>query len=261
MIERRKDRWGGRRARWWHAVTAASLATALPVLLLLPSAGATFSITPAYNQGCNGNPYGSGTQFTPIGKTTHALAGPTLAGTYLNPGVGGNVTASSINSTSSAVLTYQYMMVGPHNSNGAVSCWVPTANKTVSATFDWQVNLTAYAASTCNSGGSAVASFDVYIVGNFHIRNAPWYLITPVSPDTSVAAFAAGCGGPYAPGLKGGVFSITTPLVSVKSGVSYDFYSAIWVYAQIQLNSASGGSAYAAVSWNADLTSVTCNGC
>ncbi|MGA8663516.1 MAG: hypothetical protein WB809_00375 [Thermoplasmata archaeon] len=254
-------RWNGRDLRKWQAMVVTSMAVGLPMLLLLPSAGATFSLNPTYNEGCNGNPYGAGIQFNPIGTTTHALAGPALAGGYLNPGVGGNETASSVNSTSSAVLTYEYLMVGPHKINSSSSCWVPTTTKTVTATFDWQVNLTAYAASTCNSGGSAVASFDVYIVGNFHINHPPWYLITPVSPDASVAAFVVGCGGPYAPGFKAGAFSITTPGVLVTAGVSYDFYSAIWVYAQIQLNTPSGGSAYAAVSWAADLTSVTCNGC
>lgn len=247
-------------SRYWIALAGVAL---IPLLLFIPTVTATFVMTPRFNQGCNGNPHGTLLQFPPIGTTTHVLFGPTLTGGYLNPGVSGNQTASSVGATSSAILSSEYFMVGPKANTSVPTCWVPTVNKVVSATFKWQVNWTAYLAAACTGAASAVSSYQLYIVGNLHINHAPWYLITPVSPFTTVGAMVNGCGGPYISGPLSGVFSVTTPNVAVTAGTPYDFYSAIWAYTQVQTNVPlnSTGSAYAAVNWNASFLSATCNGC
>jgi len=237
-------------------------ALAVPLLFLLPAASATFVMLPTYNQGCNGNPFGVVIQYPPIGHTAKTLNSPTLAGGYLNSGVSGAQWADSVGSTSSAIQTSEYFMIGPHLGTPAYSCWTPGANKVVSATFNWSVQMNPYLGANCTSGASSTASFNVFVVGNFHILSAPYYLITPVSPHKVVDAMVAGCGGPYAPGNQAFTVTITTPNVNVIANTAYDFYTAIWVYTQIQTLAPPGtAAAYAGVTWEATFTGASCNGC
>jgi hypothetical protein len=163
--------------------------------------------------------------------------------------------------SSSAVQNAEYFFVGPHGGPGNTTCYRPTATHVgVTATFSWNVTWSSYLGANCTGGASSAASYDIYIVGNFHTATAPYYLITPVSPAKTVDAFAIGCGGPYS---KTGTssFSVTTPGVTVVGGTNYDFYTAIWVYTQTQdhLTNASTASNFAGVDWSASFASMTCS--
>lgn len=235
----------------------------VPLLFLLPGAMGTIVMTPNYNQGCNLNPYGTLVQYPALGTTYNSLLGPTLGGGYLLPPVAGDQYASSSGgSASSAIQTAEWFMVGPPNlARNNPTCWQSTGAP-VSLSASWGITMNPYLGANCSAGSSATASYDVYIVDNFHQNASPWYVITGISPHLTVDAFAIGCSSiPYAPGSHTYTLTVTTPVVTPVNLRWYDFYTAIWVSTQIQIGSTGTPAAYAGVTWNAALNQVVCNGC
>jgi len=252
----------GRWARWLGGATAAGGGVALVLIALLPTVSATIVLTPSYNQGCNGNPYGSLVQSTPIGTDAKVLNGPTLTGGYLNSGVNGwqfSTTGGAV--SSSQIQTAEWFMVGPYLPGGAPSCWKATGS-TVSLSATWSVQMNPYLGANCTGGASAAASYDVFVVSNFH-NSAGGYVISGISPHLTVDAMAIDCGSvPYAPGTQSFTVTVTTPLVTPgPTGAPFDFYSALWVYTESQVGTTGSFSSYSGVTWEASLTQVVCNGC
>jgi hypothetical protein len=235
---------------------------AVSLLLLLPSAMGTIVMVPNYNQGCNLNPYGTLVQFPPIGGTANGLVGPVLAGGYLLPGVSGAQHATTTGGfTSSAIQTAEWFMVGPPAGAGVKTCWLGTG-AAVSLTAQWQVTMNPYLGANCTAGASATASYDVFVVSNFHNASSPYYYYPGISPHQTVDAFAIGCGSvAYAPGNQAYTVSVTTPTGAVTAGKYWDFYSAIWVSTQVQTGTTGAPTAFSGVTWEATLLKVTCTGC
>jgi hypothetical protein len=268
-----------RRTRIAVGSGAGAIATvALLVLLAFPASGSPVSLTASnWIAGCTNQASGSATN-TMIGTTGHDFSStPTVATGFTS--YSGTVMAAAMNATNHTPLShYSVLATGQHFDLGAKStggCYKPSTNHTINVLYNWTIQGAGWMDISCNWGPAVVswASINVTILGDLHMNNSPYYMLTSHQaawPHSLTANNSATCSTG-----KESVLELTNTHAqrysvwangSVFVGKTYDFFTSIAVTLSAGITgtggaTAAGDSAFAAYNETATLNSIYCSNC